>query len=86
MGPSNESVLFSKSSLSTSYKGTLNKTTKILKVKGKLLGRWKGKRKRGGKTGYEGVTEEVSMIKIHYMHVWKCQDETPYYVQFNIHQ
>jgi hypothetical protein len=26
------------------------------------------------------------VIKVHYMHVWKCHNETPYYVQFNICQ
>jgi hypothetical protein len=24
------------------------------------------------------------MVKIPYMHLWKCYDETPYYVSFNI--
>jgi hypothetical protein len=26
------------------------------------------------------------MIKAHSMHIWKCHDKTPYYVQFNICQ
>jgi hypothetical protein len=26
----------------------------------------------------------MKMTKLHYMHIRKCHDETPYYVQFNV--
>jgi hypothetical protein len=28
--------------------------------------------------------QEVHMVRLHYLHVWKYHDETPYYVQFTI--
>jgi hypothetical protein len=46
-----------------------------------FLGRWMGKGENDKK-----VIEGANMIKVYYMHVWKCHDETSYYVQFNICQ
>jgi hypothetical protein len=40
-----------------------------MKVKGRLLRKWKGKRKGEGKL--KRVKEGVNMIKVHYVHVWK---------------
>jgi hypothetical protein len=46
-----------------------------MKVKGGLLGKRKRKGKGGGIRGKKAVT----MIKVHYMHVWKYLSETPLY-------
>jgi hypothetical protein len=29
--------------------------------------------------GIKRVIEGVNMIKVHYMHIWKCHNETPLY-------
>jgi hypothetical protein len=42
-----------------------------------LEGNVEGKRGREIRKGNGGV----SMIKLHYMHTWKCHNETPYFVQ-----
>jgi hypothetical protein len=44
------------------------------------------KRKEGREERNKIVNSGVNIIKVHNMHVWKCHDETPYYVQFNIYQ
>jgi hypothetical protein len=57
-----------------------NKNTKVMKVRGttKVV-------ERERKEGIRKKNGGVNMIKFHCMHVWKCHDETPYYVQFNIY-
>jgi hypothetical protein len=34
----------------------------------------------------ERVIAQVNTIKLLYLNIWKFHDETPYYVEFNIHQ
>jgi hypothetical protein len=55
-----------------------------MKAQGKLVGRWREKRK--GERGINKNNRGVNMIKVNYMLIWKCHDETPYHVKFNIHQ
>jgi hypothetical protein len=52
-----------------------------MKLKGRLLGRWEGKEKGrlGGDKEIRTGESDGSML-----YAWKCQDESPYYVQFNI--
>jgi hypothetical protein len=45
--------------------------TYFLKFARKFNKRWFGRR----------VIEEVNMVKVHYMHVWKYHNETPHTVQ-----
>jgi hypothetical protein len=59
-------------------RGKQNKTIKVVKVKGGLIGR-EGKRKREG-WSIRKSNRRVNMIQLYYMNVWKCHDETPYYV------
>jgi hypothetical protein len=46
--------------------------------------------KKEGKWGRKDTARknnrDVNIINEHLMHVWKCHDETLYYVQFNICQ
>jgi hypothetical protein len=54
--------------------------TKLMKVKGGPLGRWKGRKK--GERGGSKKGGRYNQSTLHAL--WKCQDETPYYVRFNI--
>jgi hypothetical protein len=43
------------------------------------------KDKEGGKDDgkvVRRVIEGMNMIKVHYMHAWKCHNESPYFVRF----
>jgi hypothetical protein len=44
-----------------------------MEVKGRLIGR--GKERETGERGNKKVTEEVNVIKVHYVHVWKGHDK-----------
>jgi hypothetical protein len=51
-----------------------------MKVKMEPLGKWKGNRKweEVGGVMRKRVMKGVNMIKVHYMHIWKYHNETPY--------
>jgi hypothetical protein len=43
-----------------------------------MEGKW------GVEHGEERIIEGANMVKVHFVAAWNCQDETPYYVQFNV--
>jgi hypothetical protein len=35
----------------------------------------------GGEEGWESIIEGVNMIKVNYIYIWKCHNETHYTIQ-----
>jgi hypothetical protein len=49
------------------------------------MGTTRGKEK-AEERGIRKSNRGVNMIKVYFIQAWKCHDEIPYYIQFNICQ